>query len=119
MVKNVQETPAERARSAPMAMARLRNDYPDVLHTGLEARLAIRRNEHEGPTSGLAPGFVQANLAILPKVLAEDFLRFCQLNPKPCPLVGGWRAGRSAPTGAGRGPRYPDRLAALSRLEKR
>ena len=41
-----------------MAMATLRNDYPDVLHTGLEARLAIRRNEHAGPTSGLAPGFV-------------------------------------------------------------
>jgi uncharacterized protein YcsI (UPF0317 family) len=24
----------------------------------------------------------------LPKSLAEDFLRFCQLNPKPCPLIG-------------------------------
>jgi uncharacterized protein YcsI (UPF0317 family) len=31
---------------------------------------------------------VQANLAILPQALAEDFLRFCQLNPKPCPLIG-------------------------------
>jgi uncharacterized protein YcsI (UPF0317 family) len=71
-----------------MAMVMLRNDYPGVLQTGLDARLAIRRNEHTGPTSGLAPGFVQANLAILPKALAEDFLRFCQLNPKPCPLVG-------------------------------
>jgi uncharacterized protein YcsI (UPF0317 family) len=71
-----------------MAMATLRNDFPGVLQTGLDARLAIRHNEHTGPTSGLAPGFVQANLAILPKALAEDFLRFCQLNPKPCPLVG-------------------------------
>jgi uncharacterized protein YcsI (UPF0317 family) len=55
--------------------------------TGHEARLMIRRNEHAGPTSGLAPGYVQGNLAILPNALASDFLRFCQLNPKPCPLL--------------------------------
>jgi uncharacterized protein YcsI (UPF0317 family) len=61
---------------------------PPVVRTGFAARQAIRRGDHAGPTSGLAPGFVQANLAILPKDLAEDFLRFCQLNPKPCPLVG-------------------------------
>jgi len=24
---------------------------------------------------------------ILPKALADDFLRFCQLNPKPCPVL--------------------------------
>ena len=41
-----------------------------------------------GPTSGMAPGYVQANLAILPAAVASDFMRFCQLNPKPCPLVG-------------------------------
>ncbi len=63
-------------------------DHRHLPQTGLAARLAIRRGEHAGPTSGLAAGFVQANLAILPKTLAEDFLRFCQLNPKPCPLVG-------------------------------
>jgi uncharacterized protein YcsI (UPF0317 family) len=55
---------------------------------GLAARLAIRTGAHRGPTSGMAPGFVQGNLAILPKALAGDFLRFCQLNPKPCPLIG-------------------------------
>ena len=55
---------------------------------GLAARLAIRSGAHRGPTAGLAPGFVQGNLAILPKDLAADFLRFCQLNPKPCPLIG-------------------------------
>jgi len=71
-----------------MAMATLRNDYPDTPQTGLEARLAIRSNQHDGPTNGMAPGFVQANLAILPRALAEDFMRFCQLNPKPCPLIG-------------------------------
>jgi uncharacterized protein YcsI (UPF0317 family) len=71
-----------------MAMARLRNDYPDLPATGLEARLAIRDKQYSGTTSGFAPGFVQANLAILPQALAGDFLRFCQLNPKPCPLIG-------------------------------
>ena len=60
------------------------------------ARLAIRSGELTGPTSGLAPGYVQGNLAILPDALAGDFLRFCQLNPKPCPLLassapGDWR----------------------------
>ena len=55
---------------------------------GLAARLAIRRGDHLGPTSGLAPGFAQANLAILPRSLAADFARFCALNPKPCPLIG-------------------------------
>ena len=75
-----------------MATATMRREEPQDHHhlpqSGLAARLAIRRGDHAGPTSGLAPGFVQANLAILPKTLAEDFLRFCQLNPKPCPLVG-------------------------------
>jgi uncharacterized protein YcsI (UPF0317 family) len=55
--------------------------------TGQAARLRIRRGEHRRPTAGLAPGFVQGNLAILPAALAGDFLRFCQLNPKPCPLL--------------------------------
>jgi uncharacterized protein YcsI (UPF0317 family) len=55
--------------------------------TGREARLMIRRGEFTGPTSGLAPNYGQGNLVILPSVLAGDFLRFCQLNPKPCPLI--------------------------------
>jgi len=61
---------------------------PEALSTGHAARLAIRRNQHAGPTSGLAPGFVQANLAILPQTLAQEFLQFCQRNPKPCPVIG-------------------------------
>jgi len=75
-----------------MATAAVRREsleaQPSLPGSGVAARQAIRRGDHAGPTSGLAPGFVQANLAILPKSLAEDFLRFCQLNPKPCPLVG-------------------------------
>jgi uncharacterized protein YcsI (UPF0317 family) len=40
-----------------------------------------------GPTPGLAAGFVQANLVVLPRDWAFDFLLFCQRNPKPCPLL--------------------------------
>jgi uncharacterized protein YcsI (UPF0317 family) len=71
-----------------MATAAVRRQQPDALASGRAARLAIRRNAHSGPTSGLAPGFVQANLAILPQALAADFMQFCRRNPKPCPLIG-------------------------------
>jgi uncharacterized protein YcsI (UPF0317 family) len=30
---------------------------------------------------------VQCNIVILPADWAADFLKFCQLNPKPCPLI--------------------------------
>jgi uncharacterized protein YcsI (UPF0317 family) len=65
-----------------------RRDQPQTLLTGQAARVAIRANRHVGPTSGLAPGLVQGNLAILPEDLATDFLQFCRRNPKPCPLIG-------------------------------
>src|SRR5438132_233331 len=54
---------------------------------GTRERLRIRAGEFSGNTAGLAPGNVQANLVILPKVLAHDFLRFAQANPKPCPVL--------------------------------
>jgi uncharacterized protein YcsI (UPF0317 family) len=54
---------------------------------GVRERLRIRSGQFTGPTAGLAPGNVQANLAILPKALAHDFLRFAQANPKPCPVL--------------------------------
>jgi uncharacterized protein YcsI (UPF0317 family) len=50
-------------------------------------RERIRRGEHRGNTSGLARGFVQCNIVILPRAEADDFLRFCQANPRPCPLL--------------------------------
>lgn len=52
-----------------------------------ELRSRVRSGEHTGNTSGLAPGFVQCNIVILPAEYAQDFLLFCQANPKPCPLV--------------------------------
>ena len=63
---------------------------PDAssMRTGLETRLACRSGAIGGTTAGLAPGYVQGNLAVLPKELAADFLRFCRQNPKPCPVIG-------------------------------
>jgi uncharacterized protein YcsI (UPF0317 family) len=54
---------------------------------GADVRLACRRGELAGPTTGLALGFVQANLVVVPQDWAFDFLLFCQRNPKPCPLL--------------------------------
>lgn len=51
-------------------------------------RAAIRTGAYAGHTAGLAAGKLQCNLAILPQRDALDFLRFCQRNPKPCPVVG-------------------------------
>jgi uncharacterized protein YcsI (UPF0317 family) len=52
------------------------------------ARIEARSGALSGPTANLAPGLVQANLAILLREFAYDFLLFCQRNPKPYPLVG-------------------------------
>jgi uncharacterized protein YcsI (UPF0317 family) len=62
-------------------------DLRNTLTTAAAARAAIRRGEWTGHTSGLADRHVQGNLVILPKALADDFLRYCQRNPKPCPLL--------------------------------
>ncbi|MBT3995778.1 MAG: putative hydro-lyase [Chloroflexi bacterium] len=58
-----------------------------VPQTGTEVRRLIREGKFLQPTSGVAPHHVQANIAILPKEVAFDFLLFCQRNPKPCPVV--------------------------------
>jgi uncharacterized protein YcsI (UPF0317 family) len=52
-----------------------------------QARASIRLGDWTGHTSGLAEGHVQGNVVILPEALAHDFLRYCQRNPKPCPLL--------------------------------
>ena len=52
-----------------------------------EIRAIIRRRKWDKPTAGLAMGYAQANLVILPQKYAFDFLLFCQRNPKPCPLL--------------------------------
>ncbi len=55
--------------------------------TGADVRRLARDGRLAGPTPGLAPGYVQANLVVVPRELAFDFLLFCQRNPKPCPLL--------------------------------
>ena len=52
-----------------------------------EVRRAIRERRHAGHTAGLAPGYVQGNVCILPREYAEEFRLFCERNPKPCPLL--------------------------------
>ncbi len=67
-------------------------------NAGIVERQRIRLGNFTGPTSGLAAGNVQANLVILPRDLAHDFLRFAQANPKPCPVLAVSEAGS---------PRFP------------
>ncbi|MFN3576502.1 MAG: putative hydro-lyase [Tabrizicola sp.] len=54
---------------------------------GAAVRAAARAGRLTGATSGLARGHVQANLVILPRDLADEFLRFCLRNPRPCPVL--------------------------------
>jgi len=68
-----------------------------TLLTGKDVRLAARRGALAEQTSGLAPGFAQANLVILPEESAHDFLLFCQRNPKPCPLLDVTEPGNPVP----------------------
>ena len=62
-----------------------------------EVRSLIRGGKFVRPTGGVAPGHVQANLAVLPRDVAFDFLLFCQRNPKPCPLLEVVEAGFTEP----------------------
>jgi len=55
--------------------------------TPQQLRQRIRSAEHRGNTSGFCNGYVQCNLVILPADAAADFLKFCEANPKPCPLI--------------------------------
>ncbi len=52
-----------------------------------EVRKLIREEKITGPTSGMCPGYAQANLVVLPKEYAYDFLLFTQRNPKSCPIL--------------------------------
>ena len=69
------------AQEAEMERSELAHLCPE------EIRRLIREGRWDSATVGLAPGYVQANLVIVPKAAAYDFLLFCQRNPKPCPLL--------------------------------
>jgi uncharacterized protein YcsI (UPF0317 family) len=55
--------------------------------TPAQVRAAARAGAWTSHTSGLAERHVQGNVVILPRADADDFLRYCQRNPKPCPLL--------------------------------
>ena len=55
--------------------------------TGAEIRALCRSSDFNNQTSGLASGFVQCNVVILPADSATHFETFCKLNPRPCPLL--------------------------------
>jgi uncharacterized protein YcsI (UPF0317 family) len=63
-----------------------------------EIRALIRKNDWNQPTAGLALGYAQANLVVLPEKYAFHFLLFCQRNPKPCPLLEVLEAGNPRPS---------------------
>jgi uncharacterized protein YcsI (UPF0317 family) len=68
-----------------------------------EIRRDIRAGKITGHTSGRGQGYVQANLAVLPREQAYDFLLFCQRNPKPCPLIEVTDVGNPEPVGCAAG----------------
>jgi uncharacterized protein YcsI (UPF0317 family) len=54
--------------------------------SGAELRAAVR-NGYTGLTSGLASGYTQSNVVILPAEYAEEFAAYCAANPDACPLI--------------------------------
>jgi uncharacterized protein YcsI (UPF0317 family) len=60
---------------------------PDGMQDAAHVRGLIRQGRWASHTSGLADDHVQGNLVILPEAQASDFLRYCQRNPKPCPVL--------------------------------
>src|SRR2546425_12447087 len=68
-----------------------------------ETRRDIRNGQLTGIAAGLGRNHVQANLAVLPKDVAYDFLLFCQRNPRPCPLLDVTGVGSAEPVGVAPG----------------
>lgn len=68
--------------------------------TPARIRAECREGRLARPTAGLARGRVQANLMVVPREAAFDFLLFCQRNPKPCPIVEVLEPGRTEPASA-------------------
>ncbi len=67
-------------------------------NSAAELRRLIRAKEWTRTTTGLVPGFVQANLVMLPREAAFDFLLFCIRNPKPCPILDVLEPGQTEPS---------------------
>ncbi|MFN3535801.1 MAG: putative hydro-lyase, partial [Desulfatiglandales bacterium] len=61
--------------------------FEAVFQNPSEFRIKVREGGWRNPTPYQCPGYVQANLVVLPKEYAFDFMGFCHRNPKPCPLI--------------------------------
>ncbi len=68
---------------------------PENSRNAQQVRKLIRQGVWHSHTSGLASDHVQGNVVILPETQAGDFLRYCQRNPKPCPLLAVSEPGQS------------------------
>ncbi|THV17024.1 putative hydro-lyase [Rhizobium rhizophilum] len=65
-------------------------DLDTLRHVDAAAARTARERYRAGavePTSGVAPGFTQANMIVLPRDWAFDFLLYAQRNPKACPVL--------------------------------
>ncbi|CAF1178706.1 unnamed protein product [Rotaria sordida] len=69
-----------------------------IYQNPVELRRDIRLGQFTSTTSSQCPGYIQANMVILPKTIANEFLQFCQLNPRACPLLEVLPPGSYAPT---------------------
>ncbi len=58
------------------------------MNTLSEVRAQIRSNQYQANTSGLMPDLVQGNVVVLPQLYANEFIDYCNKNPKPCPIIG-------------------------------
>jgi uncharacterized protein YcsI (UPF0317 family) len=67
-----------------------------IQHPARATRAAIRAGEFTGPTAGLAHGWVQGNVAIVPSNAADNFARYCAANSRACPVLAIGRAGEPA-----------------------
>jgi uncharacterized protein YcsI (UPF0317 family) len=86
----------------PVLAAGLQGKDAVELSSSQRARLEIRERRHTGTTRGLAMGYVQCNLVILPQPLAYEFLLYCQRNQRSCPVIevtdtGSWEPKLTAP----------------------
>lgn len=74
-----------------MDLNTLRNMHPS------KVRELIRQEQITSPTAGMSKGYTQANMAIMPKDIAYDFLLFTLRNPKSCPVLDVTEPGSSIP----------------------
>ena len=83
---------------------------------GAGIRADIRRGRWSGHSSGLAPDLVQGHVVIVPERSVGDFLRYCQRNPKPFPLLAVSEPGEFMLDGGSAATRHPFRRATVPRL---